>query len=133
MPIIKPTREELAIIRQTCEKACQKEGQKLKRIEVGKRCSLSKDVAASVNILLVDETKDWEDSDLFDFVDWNNFKKGFDATENGSAVVDFYCYDKEGLCTNAQAVFRDYRLVWAGILGRSGFTFFGDEIIQNTV
>lgn len=129
MTKIKPNREECRIIRKAAEDACRKEGQRLVRVEAGKRCALTLDVEPSINIFLVDPTPDWEDSDLFDFVSWADFKRGFDAHGSGGGMVDFYCYDREGLCTNIQARFDGGRLVWAGIHGDKrwgGCTLWGD-------
>lgn len=64
MTKIKPNREECRIIRKAAEDACRKEGQRLVRVEAGKRCALTLDVDPSINIFIVDPTPDWEDSDL---------------------------------------------------------------------
>lgn len=124
--MIKPTKEELAIIRQAAKVACQKEGYSLKRIEIGMRYG-SEIEDASINILMIDETKDWEESDLFTTVEWKDFKKGI-PTDDGRAVVDFYLYDSIGLCTNMQAHFNASKLVWVGIEGPWGFTHWGTEM-----
>lgn len=127
--MIKPNSEEIRIIRETAKDGCRREGQRLVRVEAGIRCALTLEVDPSINIFLVDHTQDWEDSDLFDFMDWATFKKGIPAAEGNRAMVDFYCYDKEGLCTNIQARFEGGRLVWTGIHGDSrwgGFTYWGD-------
>lgn len=130
--MIKPNREEIRIIRETAKDGCRREGQRLVRVEAGKRCALTLEVDPSINILLVDHTPEWEDSDLFDFVDWSEFKKGIPEAPGGRAMVDFYCYDREGLCTNVQARFDGGRLVWTGIdaAGRWGYTFHGDDALR---
>ncbi len=129
--MVKITKEAARIIRETCEAACRKEGQVLRRIEAGKRCALTLKVDPSINIRIVDKTKDWEDSDLFDFVSWAEFKKGVPDEGDGNALVDFYCYDREGLCTNAQAMWVSGILVWTGIDGRFGFTHYGSDELRD--
>jgi hypothetical protein len=117
--LIKPNRAELAIIRACATAATRKQGRRLHRIEIGRRFPL--DTAnhpaadASTNVLLVDSTEHWEESDLFDLASWDDFRKGVPAAEGGRAVVDFYCYSREGLETNIQARFSGGRLIWTGI------------------
>lgn len=127
--MIKPTREELATIRKSAEVACRKEGMTLGVIRVGERFSLAEGTKMedhSINILQVDPTTDWEESDLFDTHEWKRLRSGI-PSDDGRAVVDFYCYNRgmEELITNMQAHFDGGKLVWTGIEGPWGFTHWG--------
>lgn len=68
----------------------------------------------NVNIRLVSDEPDWNDTDLHDYISWAEFRKGFDLTDDGRGLVDFYVYslghDGE-LITNVQAYFEGRRLV----------------------
>jgi hypothetical protein len=73
-------------------------------LDVGQRYSL-KDGTQSFNVLLVDSTPDWEESDLHDLCSFTSLNK-VRLNADGCAVVDFYVYrnnrDSE-LLTNVQA------------------------------
>jgi hypothetical protein len=75
-------------------------------IEVGVRYNL-KSGTPSTNVYLVDDTPDWDESDLHDF---EQFSAGYSVplTREGQALIDFYIYrndrDRE-LLTNVQAYF----------------------------
>ena len=131
--MIKPTAEELSIIRVCARVACRQQGDALHRIDVGKRFSLEKGgdtLEPSINILQVDKTRHWEESDLFDFMSWADLRKGIPDDGDGRAIIDLYCYARDTLSTNVQAVFDGGRLVWTGIDGEElgsnfGFTHWG--------
>lgn len=122
--MIKPTREEIAIVRAACRQAARPA--RVHRVEPGIRCPFADgiDHAPSMNILQIDPTPDWEESDLYTMAEWSDFRKGV-PSDDGRAVVDFYVYSRDELETNVQAVFDGGRLVWAGILGRFGYTAWG--------
>lgn len=44
----------------------------------------------SLNIALVSDNPDWEDTDLSDYGPWADFRGGVDLTADGRAIVDFY-------------------------------------------
>lgn len=114
--MIKPSTVDLATIRECAKRACRMQGDTLHKIEVGERYSTNEGApdVRSINILQVDATPHWEESDLFDLVDWADFKRGI-PSDDGRAMVDFYCYSRDGLSTNIQARFERGRLVWTGI------------------
>lgn len=128
--MIKPSREEYAIIRECAKAACRKEGATLFKMEAGQRMSVAEDRTGmeepSINILQIDKTADWEESDLYTTVYWEDVRKTGIPSDDGRAVVDFYCYARdEGLITNMQAHFDNGKLVWTGIEGPWGFTHWG--------
>lgn len=43
-----------------------------------------------LNVLLVTDDPKWNDTDLYDYGDWPEFRKGVELTESGDATVDFY-------------------------------------------
>lgn len=127
--LIVPTAEEASIVRKAATewaKAANEPGPY--RVEVGER--YADDVwAGSINVLQVDKTRDWEESDLRDVHPWSDFLKGV-PTDDGRAIVDFYVYGRDGLACNIQAKFYKGRLVWCGECGSWGFTAFGPESLQ---
>lgn len=91
-------------------------------LEAGKRYStLFEALPPSVNVLLVDGTPDWEDSDLADHVPLAVLaKEGIPATANGRAVVDFYVYGRDGLATNCHGAWDRAGLVAVFTAGPDG-------------
>lgn len=67
-------------------------------LEPGKRHStnLNNDTE-SINILLVSIHPNWDDTDLAEVMDFDEFKSGVELTSDGKAVVDLYirCKDDE--------------------------------------
>lgn len=111
--VIKPTADELRIIRAYAEKTARLTRVKL---EPGIRININNsDIERSINILLVteDDPTNWSDTDLWSTANWNDFKKGF-PSKNGAAIVDFYVYSlgySGQLECNVQAHFENGRLV----------------------
>lgn len=86
-----PTREEIALIRRLAEKSA---GCSPVKIEPGIRCSLSGREGKNMNIALISDDPDFNDTDLFDKRDWKAFTKGFELTADGRGIVDFYVYNR---------------------------------------
>lgn len=77
-------------------------------IEIGIRHNLEVDRGTSVNVMLVSDLVDWDDTDLYDRCGWSDLDYGVPLTREGRAVVDFYVYEREwndhgDLLTNIQA------------------------------
>ena len=78
-------------------------------IRIGERYSLKDGAAnAATNVLLIDSTPDWEESDLSQTWPWSDLNHGVDLTGDGRAQVDFYVYERGfddygDLLTNVQA------------------------------
>ncbi len=124
MPTIRPTADEFAAIRTAAKQVTTRT---VHHVELGKRYGFKVDHAPSINLLQVDVTKDWEESDLDDFVSWADFRAAGIPSDDGRATVDFYVYSSEGLEGNCQAVFIGGRLVFVGVLGAGfGVTYWGD-------
>lgn len=84
-----PTADEVALIK----KAAAKEGGlKLSRVllEPAIRHNLESDRGKSMNIAMVSDDPEWNDTDLFDYGYWSDFRKGVDLTEDGRGIFDFY-------------------------------------------
>ena len=84
-------------------------------LEVGMRVAFGTAQAVmSYNILEVDDTPDWEKSDLYSPVKLEDFKKEGTNLVDGKAVLDFYVYSRglypELIC-NVVAHFEDGKLV----------------------
>lgn len=107
----KPTAEECKRIRDFTKQ----EVRGLTRMEGGTRINLQDgEIEQSLNIALVAKTEDWQDTDLNDFVSWAGFRTGVELTEDGRAVIDFYCYSREGLETNIAVYYKDGAIVKLG-------------------
>lgn len=103
-------------------------GRSITRIEAGIRFNMEDDTKPeSVNILIVSDTGDWDETDLADHISLNELKKyGFDLDKNGEAELDFYLYNKDELVTNMSASFDTAGLVAAYNGGRSWERIRGD-------
>lgn len=100
----KPSAEECKKIRDYAKR----EVRGLTRMEGGSRDNTrDHSVETSLNIARVAKTADWEDTDLNDFVDWATFRKGVELTDDGRAIIDFYCYSRDGLETNISVYYKD--------------------------
>jgi hypothetical protein len=61
------------------------------RIEAGERYNVADDRRANLNIRLVSDDPDWNDTDLNDFVDWASFlRTDIQPDAQGRVLVDFY-------------------------------------------
>ena len=110
----KPTAEECKRIRDYTKQ----EVRGLTRMEAGTRINLQDgEIEQSLNIALVAKTEDWQDTDLNDFISWAGFRAGVPLSEDGRAILDFYCYSREGLETNIAVYYKDGAIVK---LGRTG-------------
>lgn len=45
---------------------------------------------SNINVLLVTDDPDWNDTDLDDYGQWSKFRKGIELTPAGRGIVDFY-------------------------------------------
>lgn len=110
----KPTREEKEIIR-----SCAARSAGYKRVELcpGTRHNTEQDRGEHMNIALVSDDPDWNDTDLSDNSwSWRDFTKGVELTDDGRGVFDFYVYGPVGsyhkeLQTNVVAYYKDGKLV----------------------
>lgn len=107
----KPTKDELRIIRD-----CAMRGAKTKRVEVNPstRYNLATK-KVSMNVALISNDPDFGDTDLEDnALDWRFFVRGFELTDDGRGIVDFWVYSKaeDGeLKTNVTAYWERGRMV----------------------
>jgi hypothetical protein len=106
----RPTSEEKRIIRECAQRAS---GHKRIEISPSTRCNM-KTGAEHMNICFVSDEPDWNDTDLADNAyKWADFAKGFELTEDGRAILDFWVYSlgyHGELETNVQAYWIDGRL-----------------------
>jgi hypothetical protein len=110
----KPTADECKRIRDFTKR----EVRGLTRMEGGTRINLQDGtIEQSLNIALVAKTEDWQDTDLNDFISWAGFRAGVPLTEDGRAVIDFYCYSREGLETNIAVYYKDGAILKMGRTG----------------
>lgn len=81
-------------------------------LEPGERCNTEDHTKpCSMNIAMVSDDPEWNDTDLADYGLWTDFRKGVELTPDGKAIVDFYIrkrkagYDDDGdLCGNVQII-----------------------------
>lgn len=110
----KPTADECKRIRDFTKR----EVRGLTRMEGGTRINLQDGtIEQSLNIALVAKTEDWQDTDLNDFISWAGFRAGVPLTEDGRAVIDFYCYSRDGLETNIAVYYKDGAIFKMGRTG----------------
>jgi len=97
-------------------------GTKINRLEAGIRYNMEDDTKPeSVNIMIVSDTGDWDDTDLADHASLAELQKnGFELDKNGHAELDFYVYASDGeLVTNMSASFDAGGIIEANCGGRS--------------
>src|SRR5690606_33304696 len=87
----KPTQEECDLIRE----AARREGPRRTIVmEVGCRFNVEReDLGSNINIRLLSDHPEWDDTDLSETEPWSTFRKGVQLTEQGEAIVDFYIYE----------------------------------------
>lgn len=114
---LKISATDIAIIRHECKKIakCHSRSNRF-QILIGERYNIDgfyPDIN-SINVWSIsnDPTDDWEDTDLYDTIDFDTLKKPLAMTDDGRAIVDFYIYEWDGtfkcwgeLACNAQAEF----------------------------
>lgn len=93
MPVWKPTPAEKRTIREYAAHAARTSIHNI-TLEAGERTKLADaGYDTSINVLLVDPTEDWEESDLYTHVVWSTvIREGVPLTEDGRAVTDWYVY-----------------------------------------
>lgn len=105
----KPSAEELKTIRQYAE---SRTGRKV-CLQPGMRIRLGTD-QYSFNVLEVDNTEDWTESDLFSPYSMAEFNKEGTTLVDGRAIIDFYVYARgiyPDLLTNVIATWKDGKLI----------------------
>ncbi len=91
MSIWKPTTAECEIIKAAAGAEAGLSPRSLV-LEPGWRCNTEREGPSSLNIALVTNDPDWNDTDLGDYGRWVEFRKGIELTADGRAIVDFYIY-----------------------------------------
>lgn len=95
-------------------------------LEPGWRCGPR---GESVNVALVSDDPEWNDTDLADYGSWSEFRKGIDLTADGRGIVDFYigrrfdidhelqgnvtCYIKGGKLAEIRGYDTGHPVIWA--------------------
>ena len=59
-------------------------------LEPGYRHNTKRPSPESINIALVSDDPEWNDTDLSDYGQWSEFRKGIPLTADGRGIVDFY-------------------------------------------
>lgn len=111
----KPSSADRKTIRNFAARECGKRPGALS-LRIGWRYNIDDaSIEPSPNIARVSVMPDWDDTDLHDMWDWDQFiKRGIELTEDGRATIDFYCSTRgwEGqLESNVQAYIEDGKLV----------------------
>lgn len=112
--IHKPTSEEKKIIRE-----CAQRSSGYKRIEINPSTKVNLNDPSRghhMNICFVSDDPEFRDTDLFDNAfEWRDFTRGFEMTEDGRAIIDFYVYSHPGenpeLETNVTAYWEGGKLI----------------------
>jgi hypothetical protein len=84
-------------------------------IRAGIRYNIEDDTKPqSVNIMVVSDTGDWDETDLFDTIDIKDLARyGFELDKDGYAELDFYVYSNDGLMYNMSANFDQHGIISA--------------------
>lgn len=110
--IYKPTQAEADIIKRCAAREAELRVTQV-RLEPGIRCGES-GAQPSMNIALVSNDPDWNDTDLFDHGRWADFRAGVPLTDDGRGIFDFYLYSRDpdsDLLGNVSAYVENGRLV----------------------
>jgi hypothetical protein len=99
-PYVKLNRADLKTIRETARRLARAEGCRTRyvHIEIGERYNLERGhlESSSINILKVDSTPCWDDSDLFETRPFSWITDKPVELADGRAVLDFYIYERYG-------------------------------------
>lgn len=113
----KPTQAQVDLIKRAAAMESQPHVQLSAVIlEPGWRCNTEEPTRpSSMNVALVSDQPDWNDTDLADYGEWASFRKGVELTHDGRAIVDFYIrrrgdQDRE-LCGNVSVYYQGGRIV----------------------
>ena len=89
-------------------------------LRAGIRYNLNDDTKPqSVNIMVVSDTGDWDETDLFDTIELKDLKRvGFELDKDNYAELDFYVYNADGLMYNMSANFDQFGIISANCGGR---------------
>lgn len=103
--MVRPTKAEQNLIRAMAREAARMCGERrpVVAVEPGIRTNGDHE---SMNVLLVDASPDWSESDLFSHGSWADFVAGVPSPD-GRAEVDFYVSTIDGLACNVTAEYRD--------------------------
>ena len=89
--IYKPTKADIEIIKAAAAR------ESVPRVSVGAvilepgyRYNTKRQSLESINIALVSDDPEWNDTDLSDYGQWSEFRKGILLTDDGRGIVDFY-------------------------------------------
>jgi hypothetical protein len=109
---LRPTSAERRFVR---ECAARSAGERRVEVCPSTRVLLEGDKTPQMNVALLTSDPSFEDTDLHDnALRWSDFARGFELTEDGRAVLDFWVYslgrDAE-LKTNVTAYYEAGRLV----------------------
>lgn len=127
--IWKPTQAQCDLIRRAAAREVDRTSRFSLTLRPGLRYNTERNVSpASMNIALISNEPDWDDTDLFDFSDWATFRKGVPLTEDGRAIVDFYVRDR-----NEGELLSNISLDYAGgkIVRIYGYSGLGDFPAEN--
>ena len=105
---MKMSKEDLRIVRREIEAiAKSNRGKPPFTIFIGARYNTEKDSGAHINVLLVSDDPDWDDTDLADnSIPWERMRGELETTADGRAAYDFWIYERGlDLICNAQAYF----------------------------
>lgn len=86
-----PTPEDVAAIKAAASReSVPHVGLRSILLEPGIRHNTESDRGQSINIALVSDDPDWNDTDLVECGYWSEFRKGIELTAAGRGIVDFY-------------------------------------------
>lgn len=94
MAIWKPTQAQCDLIKQAAVLESSPKGTLGQiKLEPGVRHNtVHPDTPLSFNIAQVSSLPDWSDTDLYDRADWQQFRKGVELSQEGTAIIDFYIH-----------------------------------------
>jgi hypothetical protein len=115
----KPTAEITKIIRQcAAREAMPSMAVSSVKLEPGWRCNLNATGPGerdSLNIAIVSDDPDWNDTDLAEHCEYKEFSKGVELTEDGRGIFDFYISNRHDesreICGNVIAYFEGGEMV----------------------
>lgn len=89
--IWKPTQAQCDLIRRAAAREAGATSRFSLKLEPGRRWNIdTKTGPIEMNIALISDHPNWDDTDLYDLGSWKDFRAGVPLTEDGRAIVDFY-------------------------------------------